>query len=210
MKNILCFGDCNTFGKDAKGNRYPRHIRWTGKTQSLLGDDYYLIEEGLEGRTTVWDDPLLPHRCGITALPISLHTHKPLDLVVISLGTNDIKRYFRADSSEIAAGMKQLVQKIQITAGIGQEKGFAKILILSPPPVGEKIARSRSLEYDEPSRQKSLELGAFYRRVAEEKRCYFLDCADFAQMGEDQLHLDEESHLRTAQEVSKKIKEILE
>lgn len=210
LKNILCFGDCNTFGKDEQGNRYPRHIRWTGKTQQLLGDEYYLIEEGLEGRTTVWDDPLLAHRCGMTALPISLLTHKPLDLVIISLGTNDLKRYFRASAEDIAEGMKQLVQKVQITSGIGQDKGAAKILIFAPTPVGERISRSRSLEYDETSRTKSMELGALYRRVAEDKHCYFLDGANFAKTGADQLHLDEESHLRTAEEMAKKMQEIFQ
>lgn len=209
MKNILCFGDCNTFGKDSNGNRYERHIRWTGKTQQLLGEDYYLMEEGLEGRTTIYDDPLLAHRCGITALPISLLTHKPLDLVILSLGTNDIKRYFNATAEEIGDGMKQLVKKIQITSGISQPNGTTRILIFAPPPVGERISRSRSLEYDEPSRTKSMELGGFYRRVAEENHCYFLDGGLFAQMGSDQLHMDEESHLRTAEEMAKKIREIL-
>lgn len=208
MRNILCFGDCNTFGKDMKGNRYPREIRWTGKVQKSLGENFYLIEEGLEGRTTVHDDPLLPHRCGMTALPISLHTHKPLDLVIISLGTNDLKRYFSLSAKEISYGMEQLVMKVQTTPGIGQEKGFAKILILAPAPVGEKISRSRSLEYDDNSRTKSLELGSLYRSVAERKRCYFLDAGDYAQVGSDQLHLDEESHLKIADVLTEKIREI--
>lgn len=209
MKNILCFGDCNTFGKDSTGQRYPRHIRWTGKTQQLLGDDYYLIEEGLEGRTTIWDDPLKPHRCGLNTLPISLQTHKPLDLVILSLGTNDIKRYFRVSPEEIAQGLELLVQKIQSTQGVSTGKSIPKVLILAPAPVGERISRSQSLEYDEPARQKSLELAALYQGVAEVRSCYFLDGGTFSAVGSDQLHLDEESHLSTAEEMAKKIREIL-
>lgn len=208
MKNILCFGDCNTFGKDMKGNRYPRDVRWTGNVQKQLGEDYYMIEEGLEGRTTVYDDPLQPHRCGLTALPISLLTHKPLDLVILALGTNDLKRYFRASSKDIAYGMEQLVQKVQISPGVGNNKGFAKILILAPAPVGEKISRSRSLEYDDESREKSMELAALYQAVAQRRGCFFLDAGQYAQVGSDQLHLDQESHHKMAEVMTDKIREI--
>ncbi len=208
MKNILCFGDCNTFGKNAEGQRFPRSLRWTGKTQQLLGEDFYLIEEGLEGRTTIWNDPLLPHRCGMTSLPISLHTHKPLDLVILSLGTNDVKRYFRVTPEEIASGMEQLVHKIQGTTGVGNGKQGPRILIIAPVPLGDRVSRSQSLEYDETSRMKSLELGKLYHHVAETRHCSFLDAASFASVGIDQLHLDEESHLSTAEAVAKKLREI--
>lgn len=209
MKNILCFGDCNTFGKNAEGNRLPRQIRWTGKAQQLLGEDFYLIEEGLEGRTTIWDDPLLPQRCGLSTLPISLLTHKPLDMVILSLGTNDIKRYFRVSPEEIANGMEQLVQKIQTSQGISNGKSVPRILILAPVPLGEKVSRSKSLEYDETSRLKSMELGSLYRHVAEIRNCGFLDTASFANVGADHLHLDEAGHLRTAELVTEKVREML-
>lgn len=209
MKNILCFGDCNTFGKDMNGKRYPRHIRWTGRAQQLLGEDYYLIEEGLEGRTTIWNDPLHAHRCGMTALPISLHTHRPLDLIILSLGTNDIKRYFRVSAEEIGNGMEQLVRKVQTTLGINYDKLTPKILIFAPVPLGDKVSRSHSLEYDETSRLKSMELGSQYRKVAESNHCHFLDSANFAKVGSDQLHMDEESHLKSAEEIAQKIREIL-
>ena len=82
--NILCFGDSNTFGSNPEGGRYPREIRWPGRLQILLGSDDYVIEEGMGGRTTVWDDPLEPNRNGLSALPIALLSHKPLDLVILS------------------------------------------------------------------------------------------------------------------------------
>lgn len=208
MKNILCFGDCNTFGKKADGQRFSRSIRWTGKTQQLLGEDYYLMEEGLEGRTTIWNDPLLPHRCGMTALPISLQTHKPLDLVILALGTNDLKRYFRVSPEEIAMGMEQLVHKIQGTTGVGNGKQAPRILIMAPVPLGERVSRSQSLEYDETSRMKSLELGEHFKQVAETRHCSFLDAGSFTSVGVDQLHLDEEGHLATAEMVATKIREI--
>ena len=89
MINILCFGDSNTFGTNPKGGRHAWNTRWPGRLQVLLGPEYYVIEEGMGDRTTVWDDPLEPGRCGIQALPIALQSHKPLDLVILALGTND-------------------------------------------------------------------------------------------------------------------------
>ena len=77
MINILCFGDSNTFGTNPKGGRHSWNTRWPGRLQVLLGPEYYVIEEGMGGRTTVWDDPLEPGRCGIQALPMALQSHKP-------------------------------------------------------------------------------------------------------------------------------------
>ena len=105
MINILCFGDSNTFGTNPKGGRHSWNVRWPGRLQVLLGPDYYVIEEGLGGRTTIWEDPLEPNRCGIKALPIALLSHKPLDMVILSLGTNDCKAFFNASPRVIAAGM---------------------------------------------------------------------------------------------------------
>ena len=76
MINILCFGDSNTNGSNPSGGRWGRWERWTGVLQKLLGDDYYFIEEGCGGRTTVMEDWLEPDKtdahsslspCGPTA-----------------------------------------------------------------------------------------------------------------------------------------------
>jgi lysophospholipase L1-like esterase len=93
MKAILCYGDSNTWGYDpvTKG-RFPRDMRWTGVLRQSLGDDYLVIEEGLNGRTTVWDDPIEGYKNGAAYLVPCLTTHRPLDLVIIMLGTNDLKR----------------------------------------------------------------------------------------------------------------------
>lgn len=112
MKNILCFGDSNTFGTNPEGGRHGREVRWPGRLQKLLGDDWYVIEEGMGGRTTVWDDPLEPNRRGIAALPIALTSHRPLDLVIISLGTNDCKAFFHASPKVIARGAEALCKLV--------------------------------------------------------------------------------------------------
>ena len=97
MKNILCFGDSNTWGYDPTSNlsqRYPIDVRWTSVLQKQLGAEYRIIEEGLNGRTTCKNledpDPMAPFLSGSEALPVILQTHRPLDLVIMILGTNDI------------------------------------------------------------------------------------------------------------------------
>ena len=105
MKQILCFGDSNTFGSDPspEGFRHPYHLRWPGIVQQLLGEEFFVIEEGMGGRTTVFSDPWEPMRCGISYLPVALQRHQPLDLVILSLGTNACKGMFSASPRVIAA-----------------------------------------------------------------------------------------------------------
>ncbi|MFQ7098513.1 MAG: GDSL-type esterase/lipase family protein [Christensenellales bacterium] len=81
-KNILCFGDSNTFGSNPSGGRWDRTKRWPGRLQQLLGEDYYVIEEGCGGRTTSFDDTLELDKNGRRALPVAL-ARWPLDLVII-------------------------------------------------------------------------------------------------------------------------------
>lgn len=95
MKSILCYGDSNTYGlMPDSPDRYPRDVRWTGILQKKLGEDYYVIEEGLSGRTTLWDDPIEEHKNGKKYLLPCLDSHKPVDLVILMLGTNDLKTRF--------------------------------------------------------------------------------------------------------------------
>ena len=113
MKTILCYGDSNTYGlKSDLVSRYPRNVRWTGILQEKLGSEYYVIEEGLGGRTTVWDDPVEDYKNGKKYLLPCLDSHKPLDLVIIMLGTNDLKSRFSVTPFDIGASMENLVKTI--------------------------------------------------------------------------------------------------
>ena len=94
MKNILCFGDSNTYGLIPFGGRLDEHTRWTRVLSSLLGKDYWIHEEGLNGRTTGLDDPVWPGRNALDYLDLCLETHEPLDLTILMLGTNDLKICF--------------------------------------------------------------------------------------------------------------------
>jgi lysophospholipase L1-like esterase len=110
MKNLLLYGDSNTWGFDpATTLRYPYHLRWTTICAALLGDGYNCIPAGMNGRTTAFDDPVKGSRNGIKGLDYELQTHKPLDLFVVMLGTNDLK-YTEAKGS--AAGMEKLIELV--------------------------------------------------------------------------------------------------
>ena len=104
MTTILCYGDSNTYGYNpVNGLRYPKDVRWTGVLQKLLGEQYAVIEEGCNGRTTVFEDIAEPWKAGLGYLKPCLNTHKPIDFVIMMLGSNDLKRMFHASAKEIGA-----------------------------------------------------------------------------------------------------------
>ena len=97
MKTILCFGDSNTWGYNPENRqRFGPEERWSGILRNSLGEDYRAIEEGLNGRTTLWDDPIEGFKNGLDYLMPCLESHKPFDLITIMLGTNDLKCRFRS------------------------------------------------------------------------------------------------------------------
>src|ERR671917_870887 len=135
MRTVLCYGDSNTWGYDpATRERFPPHVRWTGVLATLLGAEYRVIEEGLNGRTTRWDDPIEPGRNGLTYLRPCIESHKPLDLMVIMLGTNDLKRRFNLVASDIAQSAAELAQLAWRFAN-GPDGARAKALLVAPPAV---------------------------------------------------------------------------
>ena len=210
MINILCFGDSNTFGTNPKGGRHSWNVRWPGRLQVLLGPDYYVIEEGLGGRTTIWEDPLEPNRCGIKALPIALLSHKPLDMVILSLGTNDCKAFFNASPRVIAAGMERLCSDV-LSFDYGPGYKIPKILIVSPIHIGTDLEHCPYFSFDETSPAKSMALAPLYKQVADNHSCLFLDASQVAQPSPvDQLHMDAKSHAALAESLMGIIKNYFE
>ena len=136
MAAILCYGDSNTWGciplqGPEPAGRFPPETRWPGVLRRELGDGHWVVEEGLSGRTTVWDDPLEPHRNGRTLLPPTLLTHQPLDLVIVMLGTNDLKHRLNASAAEIATGAGMLVD-IVAASGCGPDGRSPQTLLVCP------------------------------------------------------------------------------
>ena len=173
-------------------------MRWTGRLQSLLGPNYRLIEEGMGGRSTVWDDPLEPGRNGLTFLPVALQSHRPLDLVILSLGTNDCKSIFHASPRVIARGVERLIETIQ-TFPYGEGLCVPKILLVSPIHMGPDIGQSEYASFDAESGERVKGLAAQYAASAQRYGCAFLDAAAVAQPGPDQLHMGPEGHRALAE-----------
>lgn len=212
MKTVLCYGDSNTYGYNpVNGLRYPQDVRWPGKLQCLLGNGYQIIEEGCNGRTTVFDDPLEGWKNGLDYLRPCLNSHKPVDIVIIMLGSNDLKKTFHASAEQIAEGAGTLVEVIQ--AFTREKQGFEPCIILvSPPEIGEGICFSPfNGSFSEDAVSRSREFPRHYRRIAEKYHCLFLNAAAYIQPSQtDSLHLPPESHARLAEELWKTVKALEE
>ena len=208
--NILCYGDSNTYGYiPLSGKRYPEEIRWTGVLAGLLGDDYRIIEEGCNGRTTVFADPFEPWKKGLDYLRPCLNTHKPVQLLIIMLGSNDLKKYFNATPLEIAEGARTIVRDaIDFT---GKKQGFVpKIILVAPPIIGRDIENSPFCEsFDGSAVERSMELAPLYEKTAESEGILFADSSRVAKSSkEDSLHLTPEGHRGIAGLLYEMIKEI--
>ncbi len=146
MKTVLCFGDSNTWGwnpettTQSTPGRFPADKRWTGILKAELGNGYTIIEEGLNARTTVHDDPINEHRNGRNYLIPCLDSHFPLDFVVIMLGSNDLKFRFSTTASDIVYGIESLANIVRNqTQSANMQNYLPEVLVLSPPPIGKLL-----------------------------------------------------------------------
>ena len=169
MKTVLCYGDSNVWGFTPGGGRHEWEIRWPGRLSAMLGDGYRVIEEGLNGRNSGIDDPLLAGRNGYEYLPIVLETHYPADIVVLMLGTNDLKCRFHRSIQDITNSMRRLIQVIQTYLPASSD-----LVLISPPPV--QLSKDTEMnESFEGAIEKCKQLTDEYRELACESGCYFVD-----------------------------------
>ena len=207
MKSILCYGDSNTWGYNPKtAERVDYDSRWPGVLSSTLGKGYYIIEEGLPGRTTVCDDPVEEVMSGKNYLIPCILSHMP-DLVIIMLGTNDLKYRFSLTASDISKGAKLLVNMVlNSNAGPGGNCS-PHVLLIAPPPVS-KLTAFAEMFMD--AKEKSLKMGEYYSTVAQECGCHFLDAGKIVNSSDiDGVHLEQSQHEILGKEVAKKVLEIL-
>lgn len=197
MKQILCFGDSNTFGLiPGTGNRYDWNIRWTGiLDKNLREKGYRIIEEGLCGRTTVFDDSFREGRKGADILPTLLESHNPIDIVILMLGTNDCKTIYNATAETIGKGIQRLLQQIK------QKSPQAKIILVSPICLGQGVGeKGFDSEFDDSSVETSENLHKVYNRIADENEIYYLKASGYANPSpQDREHLDENGHRKLAE-----------
>ncbi len=218
-KRIMVFGDSNTFGyvEDAQGvvSRLPEGTAWPGRMAALLGNDYEIIVEGLSGRTTRMDSPeksgtgIIPGAGmnGAAYLPAALSSHMPLDMVIIMLGTNDLRKDRNQSAEDIADSVTELVSLVQKGEWQQRTKFAApKVMVVCPPKLN--LVKSPYASFFEGSLAKSEALPGLLRPMTEKAGALFLDAASvvpFAQ-GADEIHLTPANHAALAEAVTKEVK----
>jgi lysophospholipase L1-like esterase len=212
MKTILCYGDSNTWGfipesiTEAYPRRHPRDVRWPGVMQRELGAEYHVIEEAQNGRTTVHDDMINLHRNGRGYLPACLESHKPIDLVILMLGTNDLKATFNLSPPEIAAGAAQLAKMI-LASDAGPRAKAPKVLLVAPPRMGHMPHLPDVYEKLTGAQEKSGRFPACYEAVAQALGCAYLNCQEFASPSPtDGIHLEAADHAKLGKAMAEAVK----
>ena len=216
MHNILCFGDSNTWGYDPTATatapmpvRHTLEVRWTGAMAADLGPGHRVIEEGQNGRTTVHEDPTAwASRNGRTYLPACLESHKPLDLVILMLGTNDLKTMFGLAPSEIASSVSMLL-RIIAQSDVGPGGKAPKTLLVCPPAIGDLSRLPELATKLVGARDKSLHLPAYYSAVAKQHQASFVNAQEIVLPSPvDGIHLDAKEHRALGRALAGEVRKI--
>lgn len=220
-KRIMVFGDSNSWGfipikEGAPSSRYDEQTRWPGVLQAALGPGYEVIDEALNGRTTDLPDPTLPQISGAgldgsAYLPATLASHLPLDLVVIMLGTNDLKAMYQRTPLRIALGVGKLVDLVATTkGGVGTNYPPPKVLVLCPPPLGP-LAPQAFADMFAGGIEKSRELPRYYEAIATAAGAEFLDVGRLTKTdGMDGVHFSAAGQKAIGEGVAEKVRKILQ
>lgn len=198
-KRILVFGDSNTWGWKPDNQPFQPLRRWadderfTGVMQKALGEAYTIVTEGLNARTTVWEDPIEGDRCGMRHLAPLMDTHAPLDMVIIFLGSNDLKARFSVTARDIGQSVGRLAEFAK-----HKEEAYAdkpQVLVIAPPVLGPAISESMHAEAFAGGEEKSKDMSRYIKLWAEAAEAEFVDAGAFIRSSEiDGLHLDKKSH----------------
>jgi len=210
QRRILCFGDSNTWGYNAEDeSRFEKGVRWTSLLQEALGEEYDIIEEGLSGRTASCDDPLFEGLNGYSYIYPCIMSHRPLDLIIITLGTNDAKERFALTPLNIAMGIIRLAGRVKNTM-TGRDGKDPEILIVAPAPIGPLYKEKNAFHsMGRESDLKTKEMIPFLHTMAKEAGYHFISAGNYLSMGEvDHMHLNAEGHKKMAELLEKKILEI--
>jgi lysophospholipase L1-like esterase len=202
---VLCFGDSNTWGYDpASGRRFGRDIRWPGRLQTALGDEWHVVEEGLNGRTTTSDSPVAAGKNGLDYLVPCLDSHAPLDAVLIFLGTNDLAERYSLTATDIARAAARLAATVR-TSEAGVDGTAPLPILMCPPPVGDATWS----EDWAGAPHKSAVLAQRFAAQAEEFGLELIDLGDATRYSAiDGIHLDADGHAAVAKLVEAKLRSL--
>lgn len=209
---VLCYGDSNTHGTRAMRSitdrsRFRSRSRWPGHMSEALKPNVRVLCEGQPGRTTVHDDPVEgAHKNGLRVLPAMLESHWPLDVVVLMLGTNDLKTRFAVTPADIARSMERLLAVIAGSRA-GPDGVAPKVLLIAPPPITETgwlaghFAGGAEISHH---------LAEAYAEVAARWGVGFLDAKGVAEVDPvDGVHLTEAGHAALGAAVATRVRTML-
>lgn len=195
---ILCYGDSNTWGwvpNKLGAERFDEHTRWPGVLRDILGDEYTIAEEGLGARTASIDEPrqdIFPLRNGLQMLPVTLEIHAPVDIVILMLGTADLKPLFSVSPESVRDGIRQNIEVIRHFKEINGKT--PRHIILVAPPILDDTAPLASKIFTN-SREKSEALIPLYEALAKDMGCIFVDSNLHAAVDPAEgIHLAADSH----------------
>ena len=210
MTTIVCFGDSNTWGCPPYANiaqtpdRIALERRWAQIMGRSLSQPAQIIEEGLSGRTTVFDDPIEGlHKNGARTLIPVIESHAPMDLLIIMLGTNDFKDQFSISAFNSARGMLTLIQMVKGHFAL-VERG-PEVLVITPPSIGE--AAEPAIWGD--GHRRSVDHAHYLEQVANRTGCFHFDANKVVRAGIDGIHLDEKAHETLGRAVAREVDSIL-
>ncbi len=209
-RTILAFGDSLTWGFEAGTfRRHPFEVRWPNAMTAKLGAGYRVIAEGMNGRTTVHDDPTVPEdRNGAAALPMLLSTHQPLDLVIIMLGTNDVKFAARCRAFDAARGIERLA-KMVLDFRYNADFATPKVLIMAPPHAVKTENEFFAHLFDHAIEETKL-FARHYAEVAQDLGVSFFDASTVARADPtDGVHLDQANTRALGEALAPVVQEIL-
>ena len=217
-KNILVFGDSNSWGYDhttydpqlGTAKRLVFDERWPGRLQTMLGANYRVIENCLNARTSMARDPYFAYRTGLPSLQVALDANAPLDLVILQLGCNELKHMFGLTAGMIAFGVEKLVIEAK-----SSYYGYPapRVLVVAPHPTHPAIAGMLfGFSFGPEAHAKSLEFSKRYGEMAARQGVEFLDCAPLRfELNElDGLHYSKGDHQKLADAAAQKVLHMLD
>lgn len=204
---VVCFGDSLTWGfNPVDRSRYGHQVRWTRLLQKELGAAFHVVEEGLNSRTTVFEDPVMGDKNGLAHLATVLQSHKPIDILVIMLGTNNLKRRFNMSATEIGLSMERLIA-LATRSDAGPGGAAPKVLLMAPPPANDFTGTGFEDQFlGETTREISRRLAPVYAQIAAAYGTGFLDTGrHVATSAVDAIHLDPDTQPVLARAVAAEV-----
>ncbi|MBD8893875.1 GDSL-type esterase/lipase family protein [Roseibium litorale] len=207
--SVVCFGDSLTWGfKPGERTRYGHSVRWTRHLAKVLGEGFYVVEDGVNGRTTVFDDPMRGDKNGFAHLATARKAHMPVGILVIMLGTNDLQSRFNMTAGAIGSAMSRLLYSVSLPTD-DPDGQPPKVLLISPPPLGNFEGSPLAFAFCEKSIAESRKLKEVYAAAAAQYGAAFFDAGSVVTVSKvDSVHWDADMQAPFAEAVAAEVRKL--